>query len=442
VKTGSLRRRVVVATLALLAVVLTGFATAVTLRYRSSSQDALDQRLVAGARALGAADPQGAKQLIASLGLEGIVVHIEKAPGLPDKGGVAAPAVVKDATPSVAQRGSLLVVQQPVGSHLLATLTASRAPIDSAVWRLVALEAALAVVALVVGGALLVRATGAALRPLDHVGRVAREIAAGETSRRLRPERDDTELGRMAAAFDGMVDALEAAVARSQAAEEAMRRFLADASHELRTPVAALQATAETLLREQPQRPERDAIEARLARDSARLGRLVDDLLDLARLDARPQEHGEEVELASVALAAVEDARPPTEQVSLELTGADGARVRGDPGALRRVVRNLLDNAIAAVGPGGRVVVSVLRTGATSAEVVVEDDGPGVPAGDRDRVFERFVQLDPARGGGSAGLGLAIARRIARQHGGDVTCDEVSRGARFTVRLPALPLPS
>src|SRR4029079_14234747 len=114
---------------------------------------------------------------------------------------------------------------------------------------------------------------------------VAGGMAAGDVGRRWRPSRADTELGRMATAFDRMVDALQEALDRSRTSEAATRQFLADASPELRTPIARLQATAETLLREQPARPDRDALEARLAGDAARLGRLVADLLDLARLD-------------------------------------------------------------------------------------------------------------------------------------------------------------
>jgi signal transduction histidine kinase len=212
-----------------------------------------------------------------------------------------------------------------------------------------------------------------------------------------------------------------------------MRRFLADASHELRTPIAALQASAETLLREQPPRPERDALEARLARDAARLGRLVDDLLDLARLEGGAAAARDAVDLASVACSALEAAGTREAGVRVSLSLGERATVDGDAGALERAVRNLLDNA-AAAAPGGNVELAVRRCDDV-VELSVADDGPGVPAGEHERVFERFVRLGQTAGR-SGGLGLAIARRIARQHGGDLTCDDVPRGARFTLRLP------
>jgi signal transduction histidine kinase len=238
----------------------------------------------------------------------------------------------------------------------------------------------------------------------------------------------------MAAAFDDMVDALEAAIRQARDSEETMRRFLADASHELRTPIAALQSSAETLLREQPRRPTRDALEAALAGDAARLGRLVDDLLSLARLNALVPARSTEIDLASLAEAAIADGhrRGLGGDISLEASGV--AAVEGDPDAISRIIRNLLENAVAAAGPAGHVRLRVAKD-AREARLSVEDDGPGVPATERERIFDRFVRLTPGGPTGS-GLGLAIARRIARQHQGDLTCDEVERGARFTLRLP------
>jgi signal transduction histidine kinase len=231
-----------------------------------------------------------------------------------------------------------------------------------------------------------------------------------------------------------MVDALEEAAEQARRSESAMRRFIADASHELRTPIAAAQATAETLLREQPPRPERDRLEAQLARDSARLGRLVGDLLDLARLEANTPLRREPVELAAVGEAVAADVRSRAEGHSIDVAAPRGAVVIGDADALARVLRNLVENAVEASPPAGRVVVEVRRTNGT-VEATVLDEGDGVPSADRERIFDGFVRLQPRDHG--AGLGLAIARAIARQHGGDVTCDEAERGACFTLRLPA-----
>jgi len=226
---------------------------------------------------------------------------------------------------------------------------------------------------------------------------------------------------------------LDRAVSEARASEAAMRTFLADASHELRTPVAALQATAERLLRDQPARPERDAIEAGLARDSRRLGHLVDDLLNLARLDAREQPHREPVDLGDVASAAVAATRTADPAAHVELVTNGSVRATGDREALLRAVRNLLDNAVAVADT---VVVEAKQT-PNGPAVLVTDNGPGVPADQRERIFEPFVRLPRSPRGGT-GLGLAIVRRTMESHGGTVTCESSpSGGARFTLRLPA-----
>jgi two-component system OmpR family sensor kinase len=229
-----------------------------------------------------------------------------------------------------------------------------------------------------------------------------------------------------------MLDALETAIDEARASDAATRRFLADASHELRTPIAALQASVETLLREQPDRPERDRLEAAVARDSERLGRLVNDLLGLARLEAHPTRTP--VDLASIARPLLAEAQARARQATITLTVDNDTVVRGDPDALERVLRNLLDNALAAIGPSGRIDVQ-LRQLEGRVEALVKDDGPGVPEDQREQIFERFVRLDPSKPG--HGLGLAIANRSAHQHHGDLTCDPAPTGASFTLHLPA-----
>ena len=225
---------------------------------------------------------------------------------------------------------------------------------DSSVNRLVVTELIAAAAVLSAAAVLTLLATRSALRPLRHVGAVAQRIAAGDRRLRLRPRRRDTELGRMAASFDAMVDSLEEAVASATRSEAAMRRFLADASHELRTPIAALQATAETLLREQPPRPRRDQLEAELARGTERLGRLVDDLLNLARLEANEPLRAEPVDLTQVSESLVAETRART-PASISIAHPGEAMVIGDPDALARVLRNLLDNAVRAGGGDGTI---------------------------------------------------------------------------------------
>jgi two-component system, OmpR family, sensor kinase len=433
VKTGSLRARVTVTTLALLVVVLAGVIAAVTIAYRSSRQGDLAGQLHAAADQFRDTPPGAAtKILIGNLARQGIAVDVRPS-------SLAGPAATPAASDQVAVNpgelsSSLVLLDQvlPDGTHV--TLSASNAAIDGDVRQLLTIEILVAIAALLLAALLIRRVTGAALRPLADVSRTAARIAGGKTSERLRPTRPDTELGSMAAAFDDMVGALEAAVRQAKDSEATMARFLADASHELRRPIAAVQATAETLLREQPRRPTRDALEAALAGDAARLGRLVDDLLSLARLDAPAPARSANVDLSVLAEAAIADtnSRALGGDISLDVSGA--AAVKGDPDAISRIIRNLLENAVAAAGPAGHVRLRVAKD-AREARLSVEDDGPGVPATERERIFDRFVRLVPGTPTGS-GLGLSIARRIARQHHGDLTCDGVERGARFILRLP------
>ena len=288
VSTGSLRRRVTAAVLGLLLIVILGVRHGrhpdVPEEPRGRSAPPARGGRRSAAQLLGAGRRQAAGRRAAPRG------HRRRGATARRPRAVACRRTSKPGVQSVKQQAaSLLTLHVRVNDEVSATLTASNAGVDQDVRRLIEVEALVAVGdPLARESSPCGRSHGAALRPLDHVAMVAEGIAAGDVDRRLRPSRADTELGRMAAAFDRMVDALQEALDRSRTSEAATRQFLADASHELRTPIARLQATAETLLREQPARPDRDALEARLAGDAARLGRLVADLLDLARLDGAP----------------------------------------------------------------------------------------------------------------------------------------------------------
>lgn len=424
-KTGSLRTRVIVTNLILLGVVLAGVITATTLAYRAKLDGDLRGRLTAAGSAVErAGSGRALKPLIPGLALEGIATHIAAAPGR----GPAKPSS------TIRSLGSLLVLDEVLSDRTHVVFSASRRSIDHAVTNLLLIELLVAAGALALAALLVRHGTHAALRPLSAVIDTATRIARGDTKLRLEPSRTDTELGRLAKAFDRMVDALETAVEEARASDAATRRFLADASHELRTPIAALQAGVETLLREQPERPERDRLEAAVARDTERLGRLVHDLLGLARLEAHPTRTP--VDLAVIARQLAADAQMRAPGATITLSSDDHTTVRGDTDGLERVLRNLIDNALAAIRPTGRVDIHVRRVNGY-VEARVLDDGPGVPEPQRQRIFERFVRLDPNKPG--HGLGLAIAQRIARQHHGDLTCDDATRGASFTLRLPTQP---
>jgi len=432
-KTGSLRVRVMLITTALLAIVLAVVVTAVTLAYRAKLDGDLHSRLAGASAAFErAGSAPRLKLLIPGLALEGIAVRFggstqaKSSTGAPIRPSVRA----KSASPIHAQ-GPLLVVNAVLADGTPVHFSASRASIDHSVTNLLVVEILVSAAALALATGLVFHATRTALRPLHDVVETATRIARGDTRLRLEPSRTDTELGRLAQAFDRMLDALENAIDGARASDAATRRFLADASHELRTPIAAVHASVETLLREQPERPERDRLEAAVARDSERLGRLVDDLLGLARLEARPNRTP--IELAGIVAPLIEDARARAPHAMISLSAEGDTTVYGDPDALQGVLRNLVDNALAAIAPEGSIDVRLGRHDGY-VEALVVDDGPGVPGHERQRIFERFVRLDPSKEG--HGLGLAIARRIAQQHNGELTCEPTLSGAAFTLRLP------
>lgn len=280
-----------------------------------------------------------------------------------------------------------------------------------------------------------------ALRPLDEVTATARSIADGDRGRRLRPARTDTEIGRVAAAFDEMLDAVEGAEAQAVAAEERVRGFLSDAAHELRTPVAGVRAAADTLVRSGGDDPATtEVLAVHVVRQADRAARLVDDMLTMARLDRG-------IVLDRRPTDLVPWLRAEVDRLELRLPGitlhpglpTEAVPVEVDADRLAQVLGNLVDNAARATGGTGTVRLT-LGTDADEATLVVEDDGPGIPVDDRERVFDRLVRLGESRDvrSGGAGLGLPIARGIAVAHGGTLVHDDDGTlgGARFVLRLP------
>jgi signal transduction histidine kinase len=265
---------------------------------------------------------------------------------------------------------------------------------------------------------------GWTLRPVEALRQGAEEISAAQVGRLPVPEGDD-ELHRLAVTLNRMLDRLEAARTRQRA-------FVADAAHELRSPIASLrtQLDVATHLGEPP------AV-ADLSVDVDRLRRLVDDLLLLARADeADPVlRRAEPVDLGGVlddVAAGYAGARVP-----VTVSTVDGPQwTVGDPAALRRVMDNLVANAVRHAT--SRVTLKVIRN-LDRVVVTVTDDGPGIPARDRARVFDRFTRLDDARNrdDGGAGLGLAIVRELVRLHGGTVTLGDAAPGLVAAVALPA-----
>lgn len=224
------------------------------------------------------------------------------------------------------------------------------------------------------------------------------------------------------------------------------REFVAHASHELKSPVASMQTLAEALRHAvHEDQPAAQRFADRIEFESARLGRLIGDLLDLSRIEDPEKVPRETVDLSAGARRAMEDteAEVAAKGITLHTEISDRVFVRGDEAQMAVLVRNLLENAIRYTPEGGRVLVDVYQDG-DSAIVRVSDNGVGIPLEDQSRVFERFYRVDRARSRdrGGTGLGLAIVKHVAELHGGSVQLEsELGRGSIFTARVPAVPPP-
>ncbi|MGH8822954.1 MAG: sensor histidine kinase [Jiangellaceae bacterium] len=271
---------------------------------------------------------------------------------------------------------------------------------------------------------------GRALAPVDAVRREVDAISASQLHRRVPEPGSSDEIARLTTTMNRMLDRLEQA-------QDRQRRLVSDASHELRSPIAVIRQHAE-VARAHPERTTTAALADTVAAESLRLQRLVDDLLLLAgadedtlRLDRRP------LDVDDVVFDEVRRLRATT-ALRVDATAVSAGRALADAAATRRMVRNLTDNA--ARHARTRIGLSL---GEADGLVVlhVDDDGPGIPAEDRTRVFDRFVRLDDsrARDDGGAGLGLAIVTELVAAHGGDVAvADSPLGGARVTLRLPGV----
>ncbi len=269
--------------------------------------------------------------------------------------------------------------------------------------------------------------TGHALRPVEQIRAAVTAITSADLSQRVPEPGTDDEISRLARTMNDMLARLDDAAARQ-------RRFVADASHELRSPLTAIRTGLEVGLAH-PDRAPWPQIAGRAVRQSQRLEQLIAGLLVLAKADAHElAARRQPVDLA--ALLADLRAATPAPGISIDLAVPPGTTTTGNPEDLSRMFRNLLDNAVRYARH--RVLITVRITGAARPDgVVVEiaDDGPGIPAEERERVFGRFVRLDASReqASGSAGLGLAIAREIATAHGATIVLTEAPGGGTRAV---------
>jgi two-component system OmpR family sensor kinase len=340
-----------------------------------------------------------------------------------------------------------------VNSGLVVVVGIDLADDQDVLARLVTIEVIVGLIVLGVlgvAGYLLVRNS---LRPLVEVERTAQAIAAGDLSRRVPAGDERTEVGRLSTALNGMLGRIESSFRAQQTSEEQarasegrMRRFVADASHELRTPLTSIRGFAELHRQGAVTDPEDiRRLMQRIESEATRMGLLVEDLLQLARLDQQRPLSLAPVDLAELAGDAVHDARAvqPDRPIALHLDPSltDAPVVIGDEARLRQILGNLVTNALTHTPVTARVTVRLSEDPAAPGTVVVSvtDQGPGLAPADAQRVFERFYRADASRtrAAGGSGLGLSIVASLVAAHGGRVDLTTApGEGATFAVRLP------
>ncbi|GAA3748121.1 HAMP domain-containing sensor histidine kinase [Leifsonia bigeumensis] len=324
--------------------------------------------------------------------------------------------------------------------------------VDATTWQLTGIVGVVALAGLGVAGLVGTLFVRFALRPLAGVVATATRVSEltldrGEVALAERvPDADtdsSTEVGRVGAALNRMLEHVAAALSARQASENRVRQFVADASHELRTPLASIRGYSELTRRGGHALP-KDITTAlsRIESESVRMTALVEELLLLARLDEGSELRAEPVALVPLVADAVSDARVSSPDHDWVLQGDDQeAVVTGDPARLQQSVSNLLANARIHTPKGTTVTTTVAHRGG-QVVVTVADDGPGVPPELLPNLFERFVRGDGSRSrvAGSTGLGLAIARAIVEAHGGSIEVTSEPGDTRFSIALPLVPV--
>lgn len=302
-------------------------------------------------------------------------------------------------------------------------------------------------VALTLGGAAIIGfalglplaywATRRSLDPLRRMAADAHGVSHAEPGRRIAYAGPADELGTLAASLNAMLDRLEHAFADQ-------RSFIADASHELRTPVAVIRGNAELIRSGAASGSDATESLEQIEAEAIRMSRLLDDLLALARLEDTGRRHFQPLEVSVMLVEAAARARSLANR-DIEAERGCEVWVDGDPDLLDRALANLTRNAVAHTDDGGRIELGCARKDDV-VELTVTDDGPGIPERDLERIFDRFYRPQGPRPSGDAsgaGLGLAITRRLIELHGGSITAENVApHGARFTIRLPCIEPPA
>ena len=338
----------------------------------------------------------------------------------------------------------LIAVAGPDGSIEISGLPLE--DVEGTLGRLAKIQIVILLIVVVAGAAATAVIVRRMLLPLQRVATAALHVSEQPLTaadvglpERIAPAEPTTEVDQLSAAFDHMIDHIRTALTVRAATEERLRRFIADASHELRTPLAAIRAHSEYALLTAEPIPESTAASLeRIDAAAIRMGALVDDLLLLAQLDAGRPLATEVVDLTRLVIDAVTDAQATAAEHLWRLDLPDQpVEVVGDSQRLHQVVTNLLGNACKHT-PSGTTVRVALRGSRTGTDLSVCDDGPGIPAADQSKLFDRFTRGDAGRSSeqGSTGLGLAIARGIAHAHGGTLTVESTGGRTCFTLHLP------
>jgi two-component system, OmpR family, sensor kinase len=276
------------------------------------------------------------------------------------------------------------------------------------------------------------------LRPIETMAGQADAITAGDLTSRVGPQDPRTEVGRLGVALNGMLSRIEDFITEREASQDATRRFFADASHELRTPLASLRANAELYQQGAlAERPQVDEAMRRITLEATRMSGLVDDMLRLARLDQHPGREEEPVDLSTVLQGCVERARFADPKRTWHATIDPGLVMVGDEELLRRAADNLLAN-VSTHTPPDTVATIIAEESDGTVAVDVSDNGPGVPAGELPRLFDRFYRACAPSARPGSGLGLAIVAAVAAAHGGAAQAQlNQPHGLRITLTVPA-----
>lgn len=324
--------------------------------------------------------------------------------------------------------GVVVIRAAPLGDVATAT--------NSLIWALLLAGGAV----LLLGGAATWWTVHRAIRPVDEMVETAEIIAAGDLTSRVPKSATTSELSRLGTALNDMLGHIEDAVDNERAGQERLRQFVADASHELRTPVAAISGYAELRRTGGLTTPAaEDNAWSRIERESSRMGSLIEELLALARLGESQPLAVEHVDLAEIVRNAAADHATIDPTRPVEVVGADHATLKGDKERLHQVVSNLLSN-VRAHTPEGTITQLEVTSSDGSVELAVTDTGPGIPESALEHIFNRFYRADPSRSRhtGGSGLGLAIVDAIVAAHGGTVAASNSanSTGARVGITLP------